>query len=177
MKMAPGFFGGLALILIGLAIIFRVVFDVNLFRIILAVVVILFGVRILLGKNWISERSKKERDAFFSDRTYRESPKDNTGYNVIFGKSVYDFTGMDTQMHETVKIKVDVVFGAAIIKINPDMPVKIKSEAVFGGSRMPDGNTVAFGSISYNTDSFKRDAPHFYIESNVVFGGIEVKGR
>jgi hypothetical protein len=42
---------------------------------------------------------------------------------------------------------------------------------------MPDGNTVAFGSISYNTDSFKRDAPHFYIESNVVFGGIEVKGR
>ncbi|MBN2273457.1 MAG: hypothetical protein JXR41_04740 [Bacteroidales bacterium] len=174
MKMAPGFFWGLILIFIGLAIIFRIVFDVNLFRIVIAVVIILIGVRILLGKSWIPERSKKDRDTFFSERTYRETPADRTQYNVIFGKSVYDFTGMEEQLMETVRIKIDVVFGAAIIRINPDMPVKVKSEAVFGGSRMPDGNTVAFGSIIYNTDSFKRDAPHFYIESDVVFGGLEV---
>jgi Cell wall-active antibiotics response 4TMS YvqF len=177
MKMAPGFLGGLILILIGLAIIFRIVFDVNLFRIIIATAIILFGVRILLGKNWISNRSKKDRDVIFSDYTYRESPQDKTKYNVMFGKSVYDFTGMHPRMQESIKIKIDVVFGSAIIKINPDMPVKIKSEAVFGGSRMPDGNTVAFGSISYNTDSFKRDTPHFFIESNVVFGGIEVRAK
>jgi hypothetical protein len=177
MKMASGFFWGLILILIGLAIIFRVVFDINLFRIIIAVVVILFGIKILLGKNFVIEKSKKERDVLFSDHIYRESPHDKTEYNVVFGKSVYDFTDMDPHLQETIRVKIDVVFGSAVILINPEMPVKIKSEAVFGGSRMPDGNTVAFGSINYNTDSFKREAPHFYIESDVVFGGIEVKTR
>jgi len=177
MKMAPGFFWGLILILLGLAIIFRIVFDVNLFRIIIAVAIILFGVSILLGKNRISGQSKKDRDVIFSDHTYREIPHDGTKYDVVFGKSVYDFTGMDPQIKGTISIKIDVVFGSAIIKINPDMPVRIKSEAVFGGSRMPDGNTVAFGSITYNTDSFKRDLPHFFIESDVVFGGIEVRAK
>ncbi len=177
MKMASGFFWGLILILIGLAIIFRVVFDVNIFRIIIAVAIILLGVKILLGNKWSPGKSKKERDVMFSDRIYRESPHDKTEYNVVFGKSVYDFTDMDPVLQETVRIKIDVVFGSAVIFINPQMPVRIKSEAVFGGSRMPDGNTVAFGSISYNTDSFKRDAPHFYIESDVVFGGVEVRAK
>ncbi len=172
--MAPGFFWGLVLIFIGIAIIFRVVFDVNLFRVILGIVVILFGIKILIGKNFFSERPKKDWETIFSDRNYKEMPKDRSGYNVIFGKAVYDFTGMDSVLSENIRIKIDVVFGAAVIKINKNTPVKIKSEAVFGGSRMPDGNTVAFGSINYNTDSFKTDAPHFYIELNVVFGGIEV---
>jgi hypothetical protein len=174
MKMVPGFFWGLVLIFIGLAIIFRVVFDVNLFRIIIAVLIILFGIRILVGKNWMPDRSGRKRDTIFSDRNYNEIPKDKTEYNVIFGKSVYDFTGQDSTVREPVRIKINVVFGAAVIKINPDMPVRIKSEAVFGGSRMPDGNTVAFGSINYSTRSFSENTPHLYIESNVVFGGIEI---
>jgi predicted membrane protein len=174
MKMAPGLFWGLVLICIGLAIIFRVVFNINLIRIIIAVVIILIGIRILVGKNLNAEKSKKEHDTFFTDRNYKEIPKDQTEYNVIFGRSVYDFTHMDSLLNGPVRIKVNVVFGAAIIKINPNMPVKIKSEAVFGGSRMPDGNTVAFGSISYNTGTYSRDNPHLFIESNVVFGGVEV---
>jgi hypothetical protein len=177
MKMVPGFFWGLVLILIGLSIIFRVVFDVNLFRIILSVLIILFGIRILVGKSWMPERSKKEHDTIFSDRNYNEIPKDKTEYNVIFGKAVYDFTGRDLTVREPIRIKINVIFGAAVVKINPDMPVRIKSEAVFGGSRMPDGNTVAFGSINFNTRSFNENAPYLYIESNVVFGGIEIVNK
>jgi predicted membrane protein len=177
MKMVPGFFWGLVLILIGLAIIFRVVFDVNLLRIIIAVLIILFGIRILAGKNWMPERAKKEHDTLFSDRNYKEIPKNDTEYNVMFGRSVYDFTGQDSTLLGPVKVKINVVFGAAIIKINPDMPVKVKSEAVFGGSRMPDGNTVAFGSIHYATRSYSENSPYLYIEPNVVFGGIEIVNK
>jgi hypothetical protein len=177
MRMVPGFFWGLVLIFVGLAIIFRVVFDVNLFRIIIAVLIILFGIRILMGNTWMHERSRKGRDAFFSDRTYSEIPKNNTEYNVMFGKSVFDFTRPESIIHEPVRIKINVVFGAAIIRIHPEMPVRIKSEAVFGGSKMPDGNTVAFGSINYSTPSFSEDIPHLYIESNVVFGGIEIRDK
>ena len=174
MKMAPGFFWGLVLIFVGLAIIFRVVFDINLFRMIIAVLIILFGIRILVGKNWMPDRSNRAHDTLFSDQNYNEIPNDNTEYNVVFGKSVYDFSGPDSILHDTVRIKINVVFGAAIIKINRDMPVRIRSEAVFGGSRMPDGNTVAFGSINYSTRSFSENSPHLYIESDVVFGGIEI---
>jgi predicted membrane protein len=174
MKMAPGFFWGVVLIFVGLAIIFRVVFNVNLFRIILAVLIILFGIRILVGKNWIQERSKRAHDTIFSDRNYHEIPADKTEYNVFFGKSVYDFSGPDSVLHDTIEIKINVVFGAAVIKINPDMPVRIRSEAVFGGSRMPDGNTVAFGSIYYCTRSYSENSPHLFIDSDVVFGGIEI---
>jgi hypothetical protein len=120
------------------------------------------------------DRSKGTQDTIFSDRNYNEIPADKTEYNVVFGKSVYDFSGPDSILHETVRIKIKVVFGAAIIKINRDMPVRIRSEAVFGGSRMPDGNTVAFGSINYNTRSFSENSPHLYIDSEVVFGGIEI---
>jgi len=174
MKMAPGFVWGLVLIFVGLAIIFRVVFDINLFRMIIAVLVILFGIRILVGKNWMPDRSNRARDTLFSDHNYYEIPADKTEYNVVFGKSVYDFSGPDSILHDTVRIKINVVFGAAIIKINRDMPVRIRSEAVFGGSRMPDGNTVAFGSINYSTRSFSPNSPHLYIDSDVVFGGIEI---
>jgi hypothetical protein len=177
MKMVPGFFWGLVLILIGIAIIFRVVFDVNLFRIIVGILIILFGIRILIGKNWMPEKSIKEHDTLFSDRIYSEIPKDNTEYNVVFGRSVYDFTRAELAANETVRIKINVVFGAVVIKINSDMPVRIKSEAVFGGSRMPDGNTVAFGSINYNTRSYSENIPYLYIESNVVFGGIEILNK
>jgi len=172
--MAPGFFWGLVLIFVGLAIIFRVVFDINLFRMIIAILIILFGIRILVGKNWMPDRSNRTRDTLFSDQKYYEIPADKTEYNVVFGKSVYDFSGPDSILHDTVRIKINVVFGAAIIKINRDMPVRIRSEAVFGGSRMPDGNTVAFGSINYSTRSFSQHSPHLYIDSDVVFGGIEI---
>jgi len=174
MKMAPGFFWGLVLIFVGLAIIFRVVFDINLFRMIIAILIILFGIRILVGKNWMPDRSNRAHDTLFSDQNYYEIPADKTEYNVVFGKSVYDFSGPDSILHDTVRIKINVVFGAAIIKINRDMPVRIRSEAVFGGSRMPDGNTVAFGSINYSTRSFSQNSPHLYIDSDVVFGGIEI---
>jgi len=44
MKMAPGLFWGVLLVLIGLAAIFRVVFDVNLFGVLFAFFLIFIGV-------------------------------------------------------------------------------------------------------------------------------------
>ena len=39
---------------------------------------------------------------------------------------------------------------------------------------MPDGNSVAFGSIQYATDSFAVNLNHLYIDAPVIFGSIEV---
>ena len=53
MKMAPGLFWGVLLVLIGLAAIFRVVFDVNLFGVLFALFLIFVGISLLVGKPWM----------------------------------------------------------------------------------------------------------------------------
>ena len=73
------------------------------------------------------------------------------------------------------KIKINTIFGNSVILINKNTAVKIKSDAVFAGASMPDGNSVAFGSIQYATDSFAVALNHLYIDAPVVFGALQVK--
>jgi membrane protein implicated in regulation of membrane protease activity len=174
MKMAPGLFWGVLLVLIGLAAIFRVVFDVNLFGVLFALFLIFVGISLLVGKPWMFHRQKGEHDILFGERAVHEQPRDNTEYNVVFGKSVYDFRDITFPDNKPLNIKVNTVFGNTIIRINKNIPVKIKSDAVFASSAMPDGNSVAFGSIQYATDTFAVNLNHLFIEADVVFGSIQV---
>jgi predicted membrane protein len=177
MKMAPGLFWGILLVLIGLAVIFRVVFDVNLFGVLFAIFLIFIGVSMLIGKPWMGRRHNDERNTMFDDRAVREQPKDHTEYNVIFGRSVYDFRNVTFPDNEPIRIKVNTVFGNSIIKISKNTPVKIKSDAVFAGATMPDGNTVAFGSIQYATDTFGVALNQLIIDAPVVFGALQVRAE
>jgi len=177
MKMAPGLFWGVLLVLIGLAAIFRVVFDVNLFSVLFAFFLIFVGISLLVGKPWMFHHQKEERNTMFEDRKVYEQPRDNSEYNVIFGRSVYDFRNVKFPDNEPIKIKINTVFGNSVILINKNMPVKIKSDAVFASTSMPDGNSVAFGTIQYETDSFAVALNHLFIDAPVVFGSVQVKAE
>jgi predicted membrane protein len=174
MKMAPGLFWGVLLVLIGLAAIFRVVFDVNLFGVLFAFFLIFVGISMLIGKPWMFKTHKGERDIMFEDRSFREQPADNSEYNVIFGRSVYDFKDVTFPDNQPVKIKLNTIFGNTVIHIKRSTPVKIKSDAVFASSSMPDGNSVAFGSIQYATDTASLSLNYLYIEAPVIFGALQV---
>ncbi|MBN1158844.1 MAG: hypothetical protein JXA61_05650 [Bacteroidales bacterium] len=175
MKMAPGLFWGLLLILIGLSIILRVLFGVKFFGAVIALFLIFVGISMLIGKPWMFRSGKRDSDTIFEDRTIREMPGDETEYNVIFGRTVYDFTDQDFPDDKSVRIKVNTVFGSTTIKVDRNKPVMVRSDAVFGSSTMPDGNTVAFGSVNYSTDSFSTEKNHLLIEAPVVFGALHVK--
>jgi hypothetical protein len=175
MKMAPGLFWGVLLVLIGLAAIFRVVFDVNLFGLLFPLFLIFVGISMLVGKPWIFHGRKGERDTMFEDKAVLDQPRDNSEYNVIFGRSVYDFRNVKFPDNEPIRIKINTVFGNSVIRISKNTPVKIKSDAVFAGALMPDGNSVAFGSIQYATDTFGVALNHLIIDAPVVFGALEVK--
>jgi predicted membrane protein len=177
MKMAPGLFWGVLLVLIGLAFILRVVFHVNLFGVLFALFLIFVGISLLVGKPWMFHHKKSDQSNVFGERTVHEQPRDNAEYNVVFGRSVYDFSDVQFTGKEPVRIKLNTVFGNSVLLINKDMPVKIKSDAVFAASSMPDGNTVAFGTIQYATDSFATSLNYLYIEAPVVFGALEVKTK
>ena len=172
--MAPGLFWGVLLVLIGLAAIIRVIFNVNLFSILFALFLIFVGITLLVGKPWMLHMHKGERDIMFEDRTVYEQPRDNSEYHVVFGKSVYDFRNVSFPDNKPINIKVNTVFGNTIIRISKNTPVKIKSDAVFASSSMPDGNSVAFGTIQYATDTFAVKLNHLYIEADVVFGSVQV---
>jgi len=174
MKMAPGLFWGVLLVLIGLAAIFRVVFDVNLFGVLFAFFLIFIGVSMLIGKPWMFHVHRNQNDTMFQERAVNEQPRDNSEYNVIFGKSVYDFTHVTFPDNRPIKIKLNTVFGNTVIRIDRNTAVKIKSDAVFASASMPDGNSVAFGSIHYATDSASSSLNHLYIDAPVVFGALQV---
>jgi hypothetical protein len=177
MKMAPGLFWGVLLVLIGLAAIFRVIFDVNLFGVLFALFLIFIGINMLVGKPWMFRGHKDEKNTMFEDRSVTEQPKDKAEYNVIFGQSVYDFRDIKFPDNEPIRVKINTIFGNSIIRINRNTPVKIKSDAVFAGASMPDGNSVAFGSIQYATDSFGVALNQLIIDAPVVFGALQVKAE
>src|SRR5512133_1213183 len=177
MKMAPGLIWGVLLVLIGLAAIFRVLFDVNIFGVLFALFLIFVGVSLLVGKPWMFKGSRDERNTMFEEKTVSEQPRDRAEYNVIFGRSVYDFRDIKFPDNEPIRIKVNTIFGNSVIRISKNSPVRIKSDAVFAGASMPDGNSVAFGSIQYATDTSGVALNQLIIDAPVVFGALQLKAE
>jgi predicted membrane protein len=175
MKMGAGVFWGALLILIGLALIIRFVFNVDfpIVKVLFAMFFIYIGLRILFGSFGFFKFETGPDDVFFGEREFYE-PKHNKEYNVVFGEGNFDFRDIDLS-NGNVNVKIGTVFGAAKIKIDRDMPVKIVADAVFAGAELPDGNTAVFGSSSYQSESFNPDTNHLKIKLDVVFGGVKIR--
>lgn len=177
MKINPGFFWGLILVIIGISIIIRIFFGINLFRVLFAVLLIFLGVLILFGTKGLFRYRLTGKENFFSERIVHETPKDKTEYNVVFGKTVYDFRDFEFIDDKTVRIRLNTIFGNSHIRISNDMPVKIKIDAAFSGASTPDGNTIVFGTSYYLTPSYREADKHLYIEAEVVFGHLQLEAR
>jgi len=172
--MGPGLFWGVVLIVIGLSIIFKVFFDISILRIVIAIIIILFGIKVLIGKPRIFTHCNKDQ-VVFGERIFRAGSVEQTEYNTVFGKSVYDFRNIKNLKPGRNKIEVNTVFGSTEIIISDTIAVKIKADAVFAAASMPNGNSVAFGTINYDSDSVVNASSYLYIEANVVFGDLKVR--
>jgi predicted membrane protein len=175
MKMGAGLFWGIILIVIGLGIIFRMIFDISIFRVIFAVLIILFGIRILIGKQPNLFSTHSENQVIFGEKNIQSTPANNTEYNTIFGKSVYDFSQINKLSPGRTKLKVNTIFGSTQILLPDSIPLKIKADAVFGSACMPDGNTMAFGTVNYNSINSDSAPSYLYIEASVVFGNLDIR--
>ena len=171
--MGAGLFWGLILIVIGLSIIFRIFFDINVFRIVIAIVFILIGIKILIGRP-VFHSTESENDVFFGEKMISSMPEDGMTYNTIFGKTIYDFRDINMVDQDT-RISVSTVFGSTDILLPPSVPVKIKADAAFAEAKMPNNNTVAFGSITYVSDNVTDTTLVLQIDAHVVFGALVIK--
>jgi len=173
--MGAGVFWGALLILIGLALIIRFVFNVDfpIVKVLVAIFFIYLGIRILFGSFGMFRFETGPNDVIFNEKEFYQ-PEPNKEYNIVFGKGNFDFTDIDLS-EGNVNVKIGTVFGASEIRIDRNMPVKIDADAVFSGAELPDGNTAVFGSSSYQTESYNPDSNHLRIKLDVVFAGVQVK--
>lgn len=171
--MGAGLFWGIILVVIGLSIIFRVLFDISIIRIVIAVIFILIGIKILIGKSFfISEDD--ENTIAFAERVIRSAPVHKAEYNTIFGKSVYDFREVKSLPQHKTKVEFNSIFGSTEVYLPDSIAVRIKADAVFSGVKLPNGNTVAFGTANYSSETADSSLPLLIIEANAVFGGMEI---
>jgi len=176
MKMGSGLFFGLFLILLGFALIVKYVFnlDIPVVRILIALLFVFIGIRMLLGKSVFQRIHVDNNDVIFSESRFEGKDMNKNEYNVIFGKSVFDLRDLDSiQLHRTIEF--NTIFGATLVKINQELPVKIIAEGVFGSARLPGRTTAVFGKTEYTTKAFDTEKKYLLIKADVVFGDFELK--
>lgn len=177
MKMGAGLFWGALLLILGIVLIIKVVFNIDfpIFKVLVGIFFIFLGIKVLFGRVLIPEGKIGPEETIFGERVY-DSPERGKEYSVIFGKGVYDFTDVDLS-EGNFEAKINTVFGGSVIRIREDMPVRIDADAVFAGAELPGGNTAVFGTANYTSDNYSPDSASLHIRIGVVFGGVQVVRR
>jgi len=175
--MGAGLFWGAFLLLLGIALIIKVVFQVDfpVFKVLVGIFLILLGIKVLFGRVLMPSHHFEAEDTIFNERVY-DNPETGKEYTVLFAKGVYDFTNVDLEQG-SFKAKVSIVFGGSQIIIPRDKPVRIQADAVFAGAELPDGNTAVFGTTIYESETWSADSAGIDIKVDVVFGGVQVIRR
>jgi predicted membrane protein len=176
MKMGPGIFWGVLLIIIGLSLVIKIVFNVDfpIFKIIFAFFFIYIGLKILLGHSFKPFHERKtDNEVIFGESTFN-NVENGKEYNVIFSKGNFDLRNIPLNENGPTKIKINTIFGGARILIDKNKPIRIKADAVFSGAQMPNGNSTAFGSSIYTSDSLDLTKPFLDVKADVVFGGLDI---
>jgi predicted membrane protein len=166
-----GIFWGVVLILVGVSLIIRIVFNINIpvFRIVLALILIYLGLQVLLGGTWTRSGSSSVIFQSGDLKITGESHK----YSVVFGSSRIDASMPLAK--ENDKLEVNTIFGSSVLEVPSDIPVLIKVSAAFSSAKMPDGNLVSFGDYTYKNKAFDKSAPYRFIKASVVFGSMTIR--
>ena len=172
--MGFGIFFGILLILVGISIIIRIIFniDIPVFKIFIALIFLYIGIRLLTGDFSIRHTKSGENAIFFGESYFKGVPKDNE-YTVVFGYAKIDLSEEDS-LQEIQKIKINTIFGGSELIIKESQPVRIKADAAFAGAKLPDGKDTSFGTIYYESDKLNKAQGFLDIESSVVFGEFKV---
>jgi hypothetical protein len=177
MKMGSSLFWGVILIIIGLSLVVKVVFNIDftIFKIVVAFIFIFIGLKIMLGGNFrfFHDYNRSKNDVVFGESKFNKA-EHGTEFNVIFSKGNFDFRDIELKPDGPTRVNINTVFGGAQVIIKSGMPVLIKIDAAFAGAHLPNGNTASFGSTVYSTDSLDTSKPYLEIDADIVFGGLQV---
>jgi predicted membrane protein len=169
--MFTGAFWGVFLVLIGISILVRVFFniDIPVFRIFFGLFLIGIGLSIVFGRHMVFSDSK---NIVFGEATINVN-ESRGKYSVVFSKGITDLTGLPIN-DEVSKIEVNTVFGDNTVYLKKGVSVSIRANSAFGQVELPDGNNVAFGTNQYTSGTIDKNTPHLKLDINTVFGATRV---
>ena len=169
--MGPGVIIGIIIILFGLSLLFK---GIPFFRLAFGALLIFWGVSVIIngfGHKWRWYNHDPNNVVFGETKySYSESTKE---YNVVFGKGDFDFRNLFLN-GQTKDIAVHTVFGSTEIYLNKSVPTRITANSTFGEARMPNGNSTAFGSITYKNEAYNPDTAYLDLKIDVVFGSVNI---
>jgi predicted membrane protein len=161
---------GAILVFLGVLLIIGIVFRVSIpiFKILFALLLIYFGVKLLTGASVF----KKDKNTLMLEKGVIEYNADFKNYNVIAANGIIDLSGIKLSS-DTVNVEVNVVTGFGTVKVDSEMPVKVVVNSVLSAPKLPDGSVIPFGRYVYKSKNFKEDEKHLAIAVNAVFSKFE----
>ncbi|MDY6914988.1 MAG: LiaF-related protein [Candidatus Cloacimonadota bacterium] len=168
--MKMNLFWGAVLIFWGITLILKALFkiDIHFFRILLAAILIYFGVKLLVS-GWGGKSNSK----IVFNNAHITLHNNFSRHSVIFGSSDIDFRNIDLS-EQNARAEVDVVFGSANILVDHQAPMKIYLDTVFGDCRIQGKNIGPFSKSVYTTESFKEGEYYLEVELDIVFGSARI---
>jgi hypothetical protein len=169
MRIFSGYFIGIVFLVIGIVLLLNSIFNFNVhtFKLIVGIVIVLFGVFILFNGFGFQD----SRNIIFREGIIRVSEVQDE-YNIVFASGTVDLSKVKIE-DEVKKIKVNTIFADGKVILNPDVPTLIKASSAFGELELPDRSSVIFSSQKYKIGDISTNQGYLEIEANAVFGKLK----
>jgi len=169
MRIFGGYFIGIVFLVIGIVLLLNSIFNFNVhtFKLIVGIVIVLFGVFILFNGFGFQD----SRSIIFREGIIRVSEVQDE-YNIVFASGTIDLSKVKIE-GEVKKIEVNAIFADGKVILNPDVPTLIKASSAFGELELPDRSSVIFSSQKYKIGDISTNQGYLEIEANAVFGKLK----
>jgi hypothetical protein len=161
---------GGAIVLIGLLLLIRNIFNIHIpiFTLIISLGLIWLGVMLIRGS--IKTKGDNTR-TMFGDGKLNYAPGQES-YSVVFGSGVLNLQGIrpDTPVH----LNVECTFGELKVIAGRDVPILVEGSATFGSLHGPDLRSASFGPYTFTSPEYNPSVPGFTIHARVTFGELRV---
>ena len=169
MRLSGGVFMGIIFLTVGIILLLNSFFNfnINIFKLIIGIIIVLFGVFILFNGFGFQD----SRNIIFREGIIRVSEVQDE-YNIIFSSGTVDLSKVKIE-DEVKKIEVNTIFAEGKVILNSDVPTLIKASSAFGELKLPDRSSVVFGSQKYKIGEISADQGYLEIEASAVFGKLK----
>ena len=170
MRLCGGIFMGIIFLTVGIILLLNSFFNfnINMFKLIIGIVIVLFGVFVLFNGFGFQD----SRNIVFKEGIIRVSEVQDE-YNIIFASGTVDLSKVQVE-DEVKKIEINTIFAEGKVILNPDVPTLIKASSAFGELKLPDRSSVVFGSQKYRIGDISTDQGYLEIEASAVFGALKL---
>ena len=169
MRIFGGYFMGIVFLVIGIVLLLNSIFNFNVhtFKLIVGIVIVLFGVFILFNGFGFQD----SRNIVFREGIIRVSEVQDE-YNIVFASGTIDLSKVKIE-GEVKKIEVNTIFADGKVILNPNVPTLIKASSAFGELELPDRSSVIFSSQKYKIGDISTNQGYLEIKANAVFGKLK----